>query len=767
LVSPPVQRLYATSLETMSRTAVHRLVLVLAAATLATGALGGLVVASVPAAAFAGETVEPVEPAPIVPVETTPSPGVVQPPLIVAGVGGLGWDDVSATRTPTLWALLAEGASAAAVTVHTTGQPACPEGGWLSLSAGRAVSGDRFAGSCLGVPPVEPEGEGGHVSNWLRLVLEHEDSIYEPTIGTLGVTLARSGVCATAVGPGSALSLATRDGTVARYRPELTADAFDCPLTFVDLGVTSKIGDLGNGRLDADIALGAVVEAMPAGADLLVTSVSAPLGKPLQMGVMVLAGTDHPASLLSSASTRRAGVVRLLDLPTTLVDMLGIPEPAEFQGSPLVLAGPLGDPASTVESLADITVADVGLRAATNPLLNFAGALAMLLVLVGLIAGRRQLAAGWWRGLEAAFLVLAALPVAAYLVTLLRWWDFPDPGRALWLGLVGIATLLAAGVLLLARRPAWRPVLALSAITSTVLVLDAVTGARLHWASPLGTSPVLGNRYYGFGNTTYAVFAVHTILLAGVLASRYVAAGRRATATLTVVGVGLVAVAVDTWPTWGADIGGGLALVPAFGLLALAVSGARLTATRVLGALVAGVVLVAGVAVLDWLRPPSQRSHAGRFVQQVIDGEAWDVIGRKIDYAVASFDRGIPAWLTLAVLLWGALALARPDRFAPRSLRSAIALWPLFRATLAAILVSAAVGSVVNDWGIRIATVILTAALPVVGLVSLLAADQRRRSERAVARSPIATAAPSTASATTAAAMAPSSATVNEASAKT
>ena len=745
----------------MPGTACRRVAGVLAAA----GVLLGL--AWTPGAA-AGVSDEPVEPAPAVPIDPAPSPGVLQTPVVVAGIGGLGWDDVSPTRTPALWALLGDGASAAAVTVHTTGQPACPDGGWLSLSAGRAVSSQRLAGSCIGVPPVEPRGDGAHVSTWLRLVVDHVGSLYQPRLGTLGPTLARGGSCVTAVGPGAALALAARDGTVARYRPELVPDAFDCPVTFVDLGVTSRIGNLRDGPLDADVALGELVQAMPPGADLLVTSVSAPLGERLQMGVMVLAGSDQPAGLLSTSSTRRPGVVRLLDLPSTLTHLLSLPEPAEFQGSALVVAGELGDPASTAESLADITVADDGLRAATNPLLNTTGVAGLVLVLLGLLAGRRRIGAGPRHWLTAAFLVLATVPIAAYLVTLLRWWEFPNPRTALWLGIGSIAVLLATAVLLVGRRPIWRPVLALAAITSAVLVLDAVTGARLHWASPLGTSPVLGNRYYGFGNTTYAVFAVHTIMLAGVLAGRYAVAGRRRAATLTVLALGLVAVAVDVWPTWGADVGGALALVPAFGLLALSVSGARLTVARVLGTIAAGFVLVAAVAGLDWLRAPSERSHLGRFAQQVIDGEAWDVVARKIDYAVASLERGgLAAVITLAVGLWGGLALARPHRFAPRSLQTAMTAWPLLPATLASVLVSAVVGSVVNDWGIRIATVVFTAALPVVGLVCVLATDQRRTRERAVARSPSATAPASTTSATAAAETAPSTAVANAASAKT
>ena len=61
----------------------------------------------------------------------------------------------------------------------------------------------------------------------------------------------------------------------------------------------------------------------------------------------------------------------------------------------------------------------------------------------------------------------------------------------------------------------------------------------------------------------------------------------------------------------------------------LAVLGLRLTWRRAL-AIGAGVValffLVAGA---DWLRAPADRSHLGRFIQAILDGNASDIVVRK------------------------------------------------------------------------------------------------------------------------------------------
>lgn len=710
---------------------------------------------------------EPVEPAPVAPEPPPDADRALAAPLVVVGVGGLSWAELTPDRTPTLWSLLEDGAAAAAVTVHTSGQPACPLGGWLSLSAGRASTSARFGGLCLALPPVAAQVSDGvgpaAVAGWAALAAEQALTTYRPQIGTLGSALAAGEVCATAVGPGAALALADRDGEVGRYLPAVSAAAFDCPVTLVDVGTTSVLESLTGGALPVDGRVAAVLDLVPDDATVLVTSVATTVGQRLAMGVALAYGPDVPDELMSTASTRRPGVLRLLDLPSTVVDVVGVDEPAEFQGSPLTLGGARAAATATARSLAEISVADSGLRNVATPLLNTLGLTSIGLALAALLMAALRRGALLRRVVEMALLVLACTPIAAYLVTGLRWWRFEEPVTALWLGTAGIAAVLAAGLYVLPRRPAWVAVLALSAVSTAVLVADAFTGTMLHWGSPFGTSPVVGNRYYGFGNSTYAVFALHTIVFAGVVGGRYLAAGRRGAAVLAVLGVAALAVAVDIWPTWGADVGGGLALAPAFGVLALAVGGRRLTPARGALVLAVGVALVVLVGWLDWLRPAAERSHAGRFMQQVLDGDAADLLARKVHNALASLERGLSAWLTLVGLLIAATVVLLPERRLPRRWVAATEGWPALRATLAALLISAVLGSLVNDWGIRVATVLLTAALPLAAFAGLRALDQRPRPARTVPRSTASVTNPKTLSASTPDATPPARAVVKSA----
>ena len=73
-----------------------------------------------------------------VPPTTQPKPGES---LVVVGLGGLSWDDVSAEDTPILWGLLRDG-SAASVSVKSLRLTTCPTDGWATVSAGEAAGPD-------------------------------------------------------------------------------------------------------------------------------------------------------------------------------------------------------------------------------------------------------------------------------------------------------------------------------------------------------------------------------------------------------------------------------------------------------------------------------------------------------------------------------------------------------------------------------------------------------------------------------------------------
>jgi hypothetical protein len=260
-------------------------------------------------------------------------------------------------------------------------------------------------------------------------------------------------------------------------------------------------------------------------------------------------------------------------------------------------------------------------------------------------------------------------------------------------------------------------------ITFLALTIDGLVGTPLNRTSPLGSAPTFGARFFGFGNPTFSVYAVVGLVFAAAVGQWLVARGHRRTAGITVSVIGVVALVVNVWPTFGADLGGGLVIVPAFVLVGFGALGARVTFQRFVLVAAAGVGAVGLIGVLDWLRPAAERSHLGRFVDQVINGEAWALLARKAAFAARSLLGGLPVWLTVVVLLAAAMPLlgtaAMRARWTPRWLTRANTAWPLFRPTLLAIWVISVLGSVVNDFGARIAMIALIPAIPLVLLTAL------------------------------------------------
>ena len=184
-------------------------------------------------------------------------------------------------------------------------------------------------------------------------------------------------------------------------------------------------------------------------------------------------------------------------------------------------------------------------------------------------------------------------------------------------------------------------------VTLLVLGGDVLSGSGLQLGSVFGQNPIIGGRFYGLGNTSFALYGLAVLVVVG-----WVAASGRSRGLSRSLSAGLAAVC--SWWHWpsrhcrlGADFGRPAGLLLG-GLVVIArPPGVRLTWGRVLVAVVVAAALAAVVAVLDWLRPAESRTHLGEFVQSVVSGEARAVVGRKLAQNVANLES--PPLLAIAV----------------------------------------------------------------------------------------------------------------------
>lgn len=646
------------------------------------------------------------------------------PDIVLIGVPGLRWADIQGEiPTPGLW-LMARDSALAALSVRTAEATACPLDGWLTLNSGARSVGPRPGGQCAAVPVPRPEGAGTVVPDWAALVASNADYSYDPTWGTL--VGARPGAdpgtddLRCAVGPGAAVALADGEGRVrATYAETLGAlpvDACD-DLLVVDPGALP----LGPDRIDklrtVDTLVRDLRAALPGSAVMVAGIADSDPDRAHLSAVMVEPGDRRLQSLrrgwLRAESTRRTGIVTITDLTPTLMPA---PVPEDLDGTVLQSRARIESTPAAVRELDRRDVAAQVVRDMFVPffLLLIAGQV-LLYGAAGLALRRRRLGRRrcarmlTWVGLS-----FGAAPAATVLANLLPWRAAGHPAPALW----GLILAISAVITLTAALGPWRrhpygSAGTVGAITALVFALDVINGSRLELNGVFGLSPLIAGRFYGFGNIAFAVFAMCTLVAAAWVGAELCRRGRPGLAGAAIAVIGAVAVLIDGWPDFGADFGGVLALVPGVAVLAAGVAGIRVTPLRILALAAITVATVSAIALADWSRPAGDRSHLGRFVQDVVDGEGPGVVSRKADANLGLFlDAPIIVLAAAPLLVLVLIALFRPATLRLHAFAAAQAADPVLRPLLLGCLCTALIGFAVNDSGVIVPAVALITAAP-------------------------------------------------------
>jgi hypothetical protein len=713
--------------------------------------------------------------------------------VVLVGVPGLAWSDLSARQTPQLWDL-AGSSAIGALSVRAARATSCLLDGWATLGAGNRA---RFPGADEQVPPVPlpsaplPDDENGAASTAtpgagsdpatapVDASLSHcglqeqvaSLGLADPVAAVRGIAedeaTARFGAepgalgeqvgCAAVAGRAASVAVAA-DGVRLTSVPGLPADAAGisalvsaCPLTVVSLDGLTDAGKPGVERTDTgtdpkalpaalgaiDAAVGRLRAALPPDTLLVVAGISEVNDGRPQLHAVIASGPgfDRP-TWLSSASTGRTPFVQLIDVAPTALSALGEDRPPSMNGEPMRAAGERPALARSVAQLENAgTAAAVHYRSTSGffwTLVGINAAVVALGLLVlggwrvarwGLPATPRPAGSPARRALRVLAAAAAAVPVATYLGDLLPWESAGAPRWAL-AGAVLVADVVVTAVATLGpwrRRPAGPP-LALLAITLATLLGDVLTGSDLELDGLLGYDPIVAGRFVGYGNLSFGLLATGALLLTTALATRVAdRGGNRLAVAGTVLVCGVLVVGMDGAPQLGRDFGGVLAAVPGFLLLAMLLTRTRVTLTRLLAILGAAVVAVGTVAYLDWLRPADQRTHLGRFVDQLLTGEAWTVVSRKAQANLDILLGSSLAWM-LPVAAVAAWWLVRPRRGLLRGGAAGGLSRPhtaALKAGLLAVALSQLLGAAVNDSGVAVPA---TAAALLVPLLVWLAA---------------------------------------------
>ncbi|MFB0867546.1 hypothetical protein, partial [Paenibacillus oleatilyticus] len=216
-------------------------------------------------------------------------------------------------------------------------------------------------------------------------------------------------------------------------------------------------------------------------------------------------------TLMSSATTRRPGLVAAVDVAPSLLGEFGLARPEGTIGLPIVSAESGRDSRSPLAVLLSDMRQMANVYALRPTLLYGLAGYEVAVMLLGLIALRWAKPMGrlrrWVRGLLFSVLlapgVLLALGWTAHMAKPL----LAGLALAAPLALGMLAAAGSRGIPQLMYTLGW-----IGAATGALILLDGCTGAEAMKRSVLGYDPIVGARYYGIGNEFMGVLLGASLL---------------------------------------------------------------------------------------------------------------------------------------------------------------------------------------------------------------------------------------------------------------
>ncbi|MGK2947690.1 MAG: hypothetical protein ACSLFP_03890 [Acidimicrobiales bacterium] len=424
-----------------------------------------------------------------------------------------------------------------------------------------------------------------------------------------------------------------------------------------------------------------------------------------ELAVAALRTPEVTSGVLRSPTTRRDGYVQLADVAPTVLEVMGEEPPDDIEGRAFrVSPRPRGgDRVSELAQEADAAGFRDSLMGVVVPIIIVVLALlALATVLADRLDERLRAALR-----PAAFLALGLVP-ATFVVAQLPAVTGSTLGYAVALVALAVVAALPA-VVVEHRRPGLGLLVACGLIVGLVVV-DVLAGAPLQVNAVFGYSVAVAGRFAGLGNLAFALFGAAAVVLGVLIVDRW---GQRALPIVLALFVGVVL--VEGLPMLGADVGGVLSMVPAFGVTLLLLAGRRPTARDAAGLVAAAGLAVLAFAFVDGARPSGQQTHLARLAEHLVGGRFSafaDTLSRRLQASFGGADLAV--WGLVVALIVGVAiysALVARGLLGPRH-RSRTDPYRPWEAAAAGLAVLAVVGLVANDSSIAVPATMLIVVVP-------------------------------------------------------
>jgi hypothetical protein len=334
--------------------------------------------------------------------------GVPSGRVVVIGIEGLLWSDVTQSGMPSLYTMV-NGGDIASLVTRAAMDSTCPADGWLTLGTGSRSTAGVVSRYPVGIDPnyalitrthtycaplpVPPMAPGPYqIPDFSAYTAPNAAYSYNPVYGALAAPISAAGGCVAASGAGALLAASDANGRVSDYlgSPDAltTADLESCAVTLIDLGGLSNLQRMVTPPrptplpqrtypytiLDAQLA--ELMAKLPTGTTAVVAGLSDSAYNAELHALLVTTTGSKPAGATSSrfdgghwlytASTRHDGLVQTIDLTPSILRWAGLTQtqikaadPKPFTGAVIGTGGPApADPSSAIVTQARLGTAN-------------------------------------------------------------------------------------------------------------------------------------------------------------------------------------------------------------------------------------------------------------------------------------------------------------------------------------------------------------------------------------------------------------------------
>jgi len=398
---------------------------------------------------------------------------------------------------------------------------------------------------------------------------------------------------------------------------------------------------------------------------------------------VILRTSDSSPGLLSSASTKRPGLITNLDIAPTILDMAGINTTDDFIGAP-AYALKNADPPAFLISLQHTSLDNYLLRPA---LLKSYVIFQIIVVLTTVIL--LLLRHPFLPFVRPFLLSLEILPLFFLIAPII------GPQGLFATAIFLIAAASVSTILLEKSAGLIKRLAIVCLLTSFCIVADLLVGAPLMKSSLLGYCPISGARYYGLGNEYMGVLLGSSIIGSTLLME---IVKHKKTLHAFVVSFIILTYLVAA-PQWGTNVGGAIAFLCSFTLLVLLIYQIKLGPKSLTIALFGILAILLALFYFDFTRPQAEQSHIGLTARLIKKGglsALLPIIIRKVAMNIKLLNYSL--WTRVLITFLGAAALLfyRP----PGVMRQIFDEYTFFKSGFITGIAASAIALLANDSGI-------------------------------------------------------------------